>query len=247
MSASPSERDIARELRLRAAPAPVVRLSRKVLVGLGAVSSLAVLGAVAWSLAEKPHGKGQSEVYQTGEQRPPDAMAALPADYASPGAAGAPKLGPPLPGDLGPPMLAAGQTSTSPISGAGGSSASSSAQQRAEDLQAARASRLFSIDGRAAGGETGEVAEPSLPIPAQPPQAVIPGLRSAEHVEATLPVTISGQQSTSADRIEAPISPYVLQAGSVIPAALLTGLRSDLAGEIAAQVTENVFDSPTGR
>jgi len=33
----------------------------------------------------------------------------------------------------------------------------------------------------------------------------------------------------------------------VIPAALLTGLRSDLPGQITAQVTEAVYDSPTGK
>src|SRR3546814_9787236 len=34
---------------------------------------------------------------------------------------------------------------------------------------------------------------------------------------------------------------------SVIPAALITGIRSDLPGQITAQVTQNVYDSPTGR
>jgi len=38
-----------------------------------------------------------------------------------------------------------------------------------------------------------------------------------------------------------------VQAGSVIPAALITGIRSDLPGEITAQVTENVYDSPSGK
>jgi type IV secretion system protein VirB10 len=38
-----------------------------------------------------------------------------------------------------------------------------------------------------------------------------------------------------------------VQAGAVIPAALITGIRSDLPGQVTAQVTENVFDSPTGR
>jgi ParB/RepB/Spo0J family partition protein len=37
------------------------------------------------------------------------------------------------------------------------------------------------------------------------------------------------------------------QAGGGIPAALITGIRSDLPGEITAQVTENIFDTPTGR
>ncbi|MFP3711010.1 TrbI/VirB10 family protein, partial [Paraburkholderia sp. SIMBA_009] len=45
----------------------------------------------------------------------------------------------------------------------------------------------------------------------------------------------------------APASPFILQAGAVIPAVLITGIRSDLPGQITAQVTENVYDSPTGR
>jgi type IV secretion system protein VirB10 len=44
-----------------------------------------------------------------------------------------------------------------------------------------------------------------------------------------------------------PASPYIVQAGSVIAAALITGLRSDLPGQITAQVTESIFDTPTGR
>ena len=49
------------------------------------------------------------------------------------------------------------------------------------------------------------------------------------------------------DRLAAPASPFILQAGTIIPAALITGIRSDLPGQITAQVTENVYDSPTGR
>ena len=55
------------------------------------------------------------------------------------------------------------------------------------------------------------------------------------------------RRTVSPDRVDAPASPYVLQAGAVIPAALLTGLRSDLPGQVTAQVTEDVYDSPTGR
>lgn len=43
------------------------------------------------------------------------------------------------------------------------------------------------------------------------------------------------------------MSAYELKAGAVIPAILLTGLNSDLPGEIIGQVSENVFDSATGR
>jgi type IV secretion system protein VirB10 len=55
------------------------------------------------------------------------------------------------------------------------------------------------------------------------------------------------RRTVSPDRVTKPASPYILQAGNVIPGALITGIRSDLPGEIIAQVTENVFDSPTGR
>jgi len=55
------------------------------------------------------------------------------------------------------------------------------------------------------------------------------------------------KRTISPDRLQAPASPYVVQAGSLISGALLTGIRSDLPGQITGQVTENVYDSPTGR
>ena len=55
------------------------------------------------------------------------------------------------------------------------------------------------------------------------------------------------RRTTSPDQVAAPVSSYVVQAGNIIPASLITGIRSDLPGQITAQVTENVYDSPTGR
>ena len=51
----------------------------------------------------------------------------------------------------------------------------------------------------------------------------------------------------SPDRLANPASRYVVQAGAVIPAALITGIRSGLLGRVTAQVTGNVYDSPTGK
>ncbi len=42
-------------------------------------------------------------------------------------------------------------------------------------------------------------------------------------------------------------SPFELKAGSIIPAALITGIDSDLPGLLVAQVRENIYDSITGR
>lgn len=44
----------------------------------------------------------------------------------------------------------------------------------------------------------------------------------------------------------APRSPYTIQAGATISAALMTALNSDQPGRVIAQVSENVFDSVTG-
>lgn len=45
----------------------------------------------------------------------------------------------------------------------------------------------------------------------------------------------------------APLSPYELKAGAVVPAALLTAIDTARAGPVVATVTQNVFDSITGR
>jgi len=44
-----------------------------------------------------------------------------------------------------------------------------------------------------------------------------------------------------------PASPYQLMAGTIIPASLITGINSDLPGRVIAQVTENVYDTVSGR
>jgi type IV secretion system protein TrbI len=53
--------------------------------------------------------------------------------------------------------------------------------------------------------------------------------------------------TTSArDLVVAP-SPYTLMAGSLLAASLVTGLNSDLPGTTLAQITENIFDTVTGK
>ena len=47
--------------------------------------------------------------------------------------------------------------------------------------------------------------------------------------------------------LDPPASPFTVMAGSVIPAVLVSGINSDLPGPILAQVSENVFDSKTGK
>ena len=71
-------------------------------------------------------------------------------------------------------------------------------------------------------------------------------LTSQDHKLAFLNGNVD-RRTTSPDRIQLSASQSVLQAGAVIPASLITGLRSDLPGQVTAQVTEDVYDSPTGK
>ncbi|MET3435010.1 type IV secretion system protein VirB10 [Herbaspirillum seropedicae] len=46
---------------------------------------------------------------------------------------------------------------------------------------------------------------------------------------------------------EPPRSPYELRAGFVVPATLISGVNSELPGQIMAQIAQDVYDTPTGK
>lgn len=48
-------------------------------------------------------------------------------------------------------------------------------------------------------------------------------------------------------KLMAPVSPYELKAGSIIPGSLITAINTDLPGQIIGQVTQNVYDTKTGK
>ena len=266
-----SERQIAEALRLRPERPPVMRLSRKALTVLGGASALALGGALIWAL-HTSHGKPTAkELYSTDHNPTADGLARLPGDYrgvagaAPSGASSVPQLGPPLPGDLGRPILKAGVASPA-IGGTAEPSAVTQQRDQArqrvvQEQQAAQTSRLFLGDSvkaaeTSASASAASTASPSelggltglgalAANPAAQGQAASPSA-DADHKLAFLNGA-ADHRTVSTDRIEAPTSPYVVQAGAVIAAALVTGLRSDLPGQVTAQVTENVYDGPTGR
>lgn len=47
--------------------------------------------------------------------------------------------------------------------------------------------------------------------------------------------------------VQKPATPYVLQTGFVIPATLISGINSSLPGQIMAQVSQHIYDSPIGK
>lgn len=246
-----NEPDRAASMRLRAERPRVTRLSRKVLAGGAAIGSLAICGAVLWALQNnRSHISAPSELYTTDHHNVADGLSGLPRDYAGVPRQ-APPLGPALPGDLGRPMLNAQNAPSGVIPSVDGE------QQRiGQEIEAARLSKLFASTSirELAASLTGQVASVGAAA-ATSSQSTQPTQPAADET-----FTQNGQdrklafvnasvdrRTTSPDRIEAPASSYVVQAGNIIPASLITGIRSDLPGQITAQVTESIFDSPTGR
>lgn len=225
--------------RLRSDGPRVMRLSRSVLIGGAALALILICGAVLWALqGDRLRGSAPQELYTTDRPRVADGLAGLPRDYTGV-PRDVPPLGPPLPGDLGRPILAAQGHS-------GPSSPDAEQQRRAQETEAARVSRLFAPGNRqqqpvGAGSSALQVSTSgSMPVT---DEAAIQNAQDRKLAFMNAPVD---RRTTSPDRLARPASPYVLQAGTVIPAALITSLRSDLPGQITAQVTENVYDTPTG-
>jgi len=225
------------DLRLRAERPRVTRLSRKVLIGLGGVSVLAVAGVLGYALQTHTTTTTGQELLSTQNRPSAEGLAGLPRDYTGLPRQ-VPRLGPPLPGDLGKPILNAGAAPN--VVGQ-----DAQAQRLAQEAEAARVSRLFAQTN-------------------QRPQPVVPTAAGQETTTTTSPIesgaartmpdrktafldAATDRRTVSFDRLQAKASPYVVQAGTVIPAALITGIRSDLPGQITAQVTEPVYDSPTGK
>jgi type IV secretory pathway VirB10-like protein len=223
-------------MRLRPERPPVTRLSRKVLASGTALALLLVSAAVLWALQNnRTRVSASEELYSTDHHNVADGLAGLPRDYTGI-PRDVPRLGPPLPGDLGRPIVAAQAQS--------GLLAVDAEQQRMnQESEAARISKVFtSTNVRPSAPTTSAETTPSAVLSSDEAHAQNGQDRKLAFVNASI-----DRRITSPDRVTKPASPYIVQAGSVIPAALITGLRSDLPGQITAQVTESIFDSPTGR
>lgn len=244
-------------LVLRGRPRPAVRFRRGLIVGVTAGVAASVIG-LAWVALEPPSLRKAASAFETDQpaQRSADeTLANAPKSYGD-----VPRLGPPLPGDLGRPILEhernLGETTAPVTAGSGATLESERAQaiaaerQRLEsERQAARSSAVVvqlqgvRADGTSAlpGTALPQAAEAVEPPGLSPSSAVIPASQSHKMEFAR---SSDGEVTTNSVRLAA--SRWLLSAGTVIPASLVTGLNSDLPGMVLAQVTENVRDSATG-
>lgn len=173
-----------------------------------------------------------------------------------------PPLGEKLPGDLGAAMVEPAQKPVQPAAASHRPSQPSKEQverqkamgstlffsggpSRAEDPRAAAAKGVNDLvdaykqtmQGISGGGKSGG----SIPNPME---------AADQNRQNSKNNFLQGGGARDADYVQAslvqPRSPYEIKAGTIIPISLVTGLNSDLPGEVIGQVRENVYDTVSG-
>jgi type IV secretion system protein VirB10 len=244
---SPAAAKVAPESVLVAPRLPVTRWNRRYLAAAAGV--LAAIVAMGFWIGFGAGPKAPAK------PPPPPADAAITAPdistryakgYADPAlrTSGAPgEAGMPPPG-VSPAALGA-QSPSRPVDPA--------VQRAQQDASAARsASPFFAGNGgpepATAAAAAFSVATNPASSPAGPAAAPIADVQPANGQGAKRQfVATAKADDYLTNPLRDPQSPWEVKAGTVIPAALLTAINSDLPGELIAQVTEPVYDHVTGR
>lgn len=248
---------------LRASPRPVTRLNRRMLAVDAGTLAAAVLGGTLWSLqSSKRERNPATELFNVDRVSRAENLDKLPKDYAGLPSTlkhAPPVLGEPLPGDLGPAIVKAQQPMEMRPPGGGVDPAQA---ERLAAEEAARSSVFFRSSGSNAGPKPGAAqaaADPSALASGNQPFNPMGTIATA--AQPSDPTAVQNRQdqkeafiAKSGDTatrnpgsLQLPASPYQVMAGTIIPAALVTGINSDLPGQVIANVSEAVYDTATGR
>jgi type IV secretion system protein TrbI len=245
------------------APAPSVkRFNRKTLAVLAAVAAIIVTLAFAVGL-QRPARKAASPAESAAPSPlPGPAVSALPSsyqDYANASDhAQVPQLGEPRPGDVGGFAATNGTRALSPLE-------QYQQQQDMERMRREDQARLSTV-GFAGGG--GMEAGLTRAVGSADPAAAALSDRLLDVAERS----VAGPGGPSArdddnrqddktrfadkDRdtdfqlrhgVQYPRSPFTIFAGTVVPCVMTQGINSDLPGQIGCMVSQNVYDTVTGR
>ncbi len=256
------------DLTIRARPRMVRRFSRKALIGGSAALGVIMFGALAVALQSPNYtDERPDELYNVTHKPMADGLELLPKSYAEI----KPKLGPPLPGDLGAayvgltgeiPVLATPQAKSA--KGASYAAPRPVTPRRAPAVTYAppplpqKSSLFFALSGsdiEARPAHSANLGGQYLPMPeypsfTPPPSAFdtnpIDNDQNRQKEKQAFLISDSGDIYNSHGLVS-PRSPYQVMAGNLIPASLVTGINSDLPGQVIGQVTENVYDTVTGQ
>ena len=261
-------------LRLRAGPRAVTRLNKNALMIAAGGAGLLIFAAASVAL-RPPRAFDESarkELYNVETKPTAEGFDALPKSYAEV----KPQLGAPLPGDLGAALLEAERSlavsgdegflersdyaALSPTPFRNSPEADAARETALREAQIATEAREAGVFFQLASRKD-KAAQPSQTIdthtaspfefPGSAPAPVPFGAeRDDDPARQIRKLDFLGQRPESSTdnphRIEDPITPFEVMAGTVIPASLITGINSDLPGTVIAQVTQNVYDSVTG-
>ena len=263
----------AERLKIRAAPRPVAKINRKVLMAGAAAGALLLFAAA--SIALKPPRAvdpgDRQELYNIANTRKPEGLSSLPASY-SDVKRDVPRLGPPLAGDLGATVLQAERDLG--VEPEYAERFDDDFRPNPEDeAERARRMRLAALEDEAARApvffrlesETGDQPSSSRSAEREALDGIgaeltaLAGLQQRTMTGGNAPAdpNLQDRKQAFADEradasiynphsVEDPVSPFQVMAGALIPASLITGINSDLPGTIIAQVSQPVYDTATG-
>ncbi len=249
------------ELELRARPAPIARINRKVLFGVAFIGLLLLAGLVIVALnPPRFTHHAPSELYNVDQKPVTDALNKLPSSYEG------------LKVRRAVPRAAQGPTGPE----AGPFAVDPAAElEQAERVRVARLAtqaresgvffrlQLKAAPRRDGASEAKGITEPKVSTTS----ALQPSDRTALTALRRIPTDDDSLGPEPTDQtgklaflksgpekeiynphgLQTPVSPYQLMAGTIISASLVTGLNSDLPGFVIAAVTEHVYDTATGR
>ncbi|WP_072389279.1 TrbI/VirB10 family protein [Hyphomicrobium sp. CS1BSMeth3] len=251
----------AESLELRAKPAPITRINRKVLFAVAGLVLLFLSGLIIVALnPPRFASRSPSELFNVEQKVTPEGLSKLPATYEG--------VRSPQPMPRAEQRIPPSDTRpTNPFDEAPrGFDDAERARQAKRDVEARESPLFFRLQLKAPS----RAADRSVPLPVADSKGegaavtrtdgpALNALRrslgnedvSTDATEATRKLTFlkEGPEAAIYNRhaLQTPVSPYQLMAGSVISASLVTGLNSDLPGFVIAQVTEHVYDTATGR
>jgi type IV secretory pathway VirB10-like protein len=84
-------------------------------------------------------------------------------------------------------------------------------------------------------------------VPAYPPARVDTNAQSEKQAFLNQPGDVTGSSDGLQARLRNPSSPFLVMAGTAIPAVMVGGINSDMPGMVVGQVSRNVYDTATGR
>lgn len=238
------EKVVPETLNLRANPRPVTRINRRVLIGLSATGLLLIFAATFYALKPSSYSVvADKELYNIKHKQTPEELVSLPDSYRD---YTPPTLGAPLPGELGAAVLEAEQRAglepVAPISSRLPFQTDHvTDMERAERIRIAQraqqgreSSVFFQLSQREADGNTASILPETMGVSAIAEDS-LSSLQNNEDQNGQAGKNNFLTRGPDASiynpyRLQAPLSPYQVMAGTVIAASLITGLNSDLPG-----------------